>query len=173
MNIARPLITLLALTLLLAPLAGHTENERPIDADGYLLPETAKQLQHRPIPMPELIKRAESGEVWAQNRLAERYLKGIEAPQHFAKAKDWYTRAANQGYGPAMLQLGEFYSHTKGGFLNLAEAYFWYSLAAANKMPAALTRRDSLLEKLTPAEVAKAQDRAAHWAPKPEGGAKP
>ena len=173
MTIARPLIALLTLAFLLTPLAAGAENERTVEADGYLLPETAKQLRHKPVPMPELIKRAESGEVWAQNRLAERYLKGIEAPQHFAKAKDWYTRAANQGYGPAMLQLGELYSHNKGGFLNLPEAYFWYSLATANKMPAALTRRDSLLEKLTPAEVAKAQDRAAHWAPKPEGGAKP
>lgn len=173
MTIARPLIALLTLAFLLTPLASHAEDERPIDADGYLLPETAKQLQHKPIPMPDLIKRAESGEVWAQNRLAERYLKGIEAPQHFGKAKEWYLRAANQGYGPAMLQLGELYSHTKGGFQNLAEAYFWYSLAVANKMPAALSARDGLLEKLTPTDLAKAQDRAAHWAPKPEGGAKP
>lgn len=173
MNIARPLIALLALALLLAPMAIRAENERPLDADGYLLPETAKQLQHTPISMTELIKLAESGEVLAQNRLAEHYLKGIEAPQHFGKAKEWYLRAANQGYGPAMIQLGDLYSHPKGGFQNLAEAYFWYSLAAANKMPAALSRRDGLLDKLTPAEVTKAQDRAAHWAPKPEGGAKP
>lgn len=98
---------------------------------------------------------------------------GHRSTQHFGKAEEWYLRAANQGYGPAMLQLGDLYYHSRGGFQNLAEAYFWYSLAAANKMPAALSRRDGLLDKLTPAEVTKAQDQAANRAPKPEGGAKP
>ena len=173
MTIVRPIIIVLTLALLLIPMAGRAEDEWVHDPMGYLLPETSKRLQQKPLALPDLTKRAESGEVWAQNRLAERYLKGIEVPQHFGKALEWYTRAANQGYGPAMLELGEIYSHAKGGSQNLARAYFWYSLAAANKIPAALSSRDSLLDRLDPAEIAKAQDKAAHWAPKPESGAKP
>lgn len=172
MTIVRPIIIVLTLALFLTPMASWAEDERTNDSDGYLLPETSKQLRQKPLPIPDLTKRAESGEVWAQNRLAERYLKGIEAPQHFGKALEWYLRAANQGYGPAMLQLGEIYSHIKGGSQDLAQAYFWYSLAAANKVPVASSLRDSLLDRLTPAEIAKAQDQATQWTPKPESGAK-
>ena len=172
MTIVRPIIIVLTLALFLTPIASRAEDDRTNDSDGYLLPETSKQLQQKPLPIPDLTRRAESGEVWAQNRLAERYLKGIEVPQHFGKALEWYLRAANQGYGPAMLQLGELYSQPKGGSQDLARAYFWYSLAAANKIPAALSSRDSLLDRLDPAEIAKAQDQAAHWAPKLESGAK-
>ncbi|MBU1276509.1 MAG: sel1 repeat family protein [Proteobacteria bacterium] len=173
MTIVRSIIIVLALALFLTPMVSWAEDEWGHDPMGYLLPETTKQLRQKPLLLPGLTKRAESGEVWAQHRLAERYRKGIDAPQHFGKALEWYLRAANQGYGPAMMELAEIYSHTKGGSQDLARAYFWYSLAAANKVPVAASRRDSLLNRLTPAEIAKAQDQAAHWAPKPESGAKP
>lgn len=169
MTMVRSTIIVLALALVLTPVASWAED----DSSDYLLPNTKQQLQQKTLPLTGLTKRAESGEVWAQNRLAERYLKGIEAPQHFGKAREWYLRAANQGYGPAMLELAELYAHVKGGFQDLSEAYFWYSLAAANNMPMAVSRRERLLGKLDPKDIAKIQDRTAKWRAVPESGAKP
>ncbi len=161
------------MVLCLGLASAQAQEDDSLDSSDYLLPETKMQLRQKPLPLPDLTERAESGEVWAQNRLGERYLQGIEAPQHFGKARQWFTRAAQQGYGPAMLELAELFAHGKGGPQDLENAYLWYSLAAANGIKSAIIRRERLSDRLDSKTVEKMQDKAVEWRPKPERPAKP
>ena len=50
---------------------------------------------------------------------------------------------------------------------DFVEAHKWYNLATA-QLPSVATDRDKMAAKMTPAQVAEAQRRAAAWAPVPE-----
>ena len=47
----------------------------------------------------ELSKKAEQGDVEAQVELGDMYYFGEYAEQDYKKAFEWYTKAAEQGYG--------------------------------------------------------------------------
>jgi hypothetical protein len=51
--------------------------------------------------VPVLHEQAQQGDPRAQTRLAQRYADGVGVPQNYARAIDWYRRAARQGYAPA------------------------------------------------------------------------
>jgi len=48
------------------------------------------------------------------------------------------------------------------------QAHMWYTLSAARGEKRALTSRDLLAQKMTPAQVAAAQQLAREWKPKPK-----
>ena len=58
----------------------------------------------------QLIKRAARGDVEAQYQLALRYETGAwDVRQNPAKALQWFTKAADSGYKPAMHSLADIY----------------------------------------------------------------
>lgn len=59
----------------------------------------------------ELEVYAEQGDAEAQFTLGYRYRYGKKAKKNFAKAIEWYTKAAEQGHSPAQNNLGVCYNH--------------------------------------------------------------
>ena len=65
----------------------------------------------------------------------------------------------------AMLALGRLYLQGLGAPQNYVEAYMWFSLAASRGEQEAVAKRDALSERMTPASLAEAQQRATAWHP--------
>ena len=76
-----------------------------------------------------------------------------------------WQEAANEGDGRAMLELGRLYLQGLGVIQDYVEAHKWLNLAASRGEAVALEERDALAAKMTPEQVAGAQERAAAWQP--------
>jgi hypothetical protein len=121
---------------------------------------------------------AEQGHAPAQFMLGSMYSFGRGAPKSDAEALTWIRRAADQGFPEAQFALGIIYLEGLGVAENPAQAYAWLDLAA-NSAPQddevrsdATQVRDSLAAKMTPAQIAEAQQIARDFKPKPEGAKK-
>ena len=76
--------------------------------------------------------------------------------------------AANAGDRRAMLALGRLHVQGLGIPQSYVDAHMWFNLAASRGETAAVGARDALAEKMTPAQIATAQERAMEW--RPSGG---
>ena len=86
--------------------------------------------------------------------------------QDFARARQWYEKAAAQGIAGAQYRLGALYHHGYGGPQDFVQAHKWYNLAAANGKKKAARLRDTLAEEImTPAQIIEAQRLARKWKP--------
>lgn len=72
---------------------------------------------------------AEVGGVEAWTRYAESLVKAPEKLADAATAMIWYRKAADKGYGPAQLGIGELYEHGLGVRQDYYRAQEWYALA--------------------------------------------
>ena len=84
---------------------------------------------------------------------------------HPERALAEWRAAADGGDRRAMLALGRLYVKGLGAPQDYIEAYKWFNLAASRGERAALPERDALAAKMTPQQVATAQERAAAWRP--------
>jgi len=77
-----------------------------------------------------LQRNAEAGNAQAQYTLGYHYYntRGEDRKEAQAKAVEWFTKAAEQGYAPAQEALGTYYNHGDGG--DLEKAVEWYKKAA-------------------------------------------
>lgn len=75
---------------------------------------------------------------------------------------EWHAAAAS-GDRRAMLTLGRLYVQGLGAPQDYVEAHKWLSLAASRGETEAVKERDSLAVKMTPEQVATAQERAVMW----------
>ena len=66
----------------------------------------------------------------AQYRLGSLYEKGIGVTRDFARAKDWYQKAANQGHSHAMHNLAVLIAEGSDGKPDYATAAIWFRKAA-------------------------------------------
>ena len=80
-----------------------------------------------------------------------------------------WRAAAEAGDRRAMLALGRLHLQGLGVVQDYVEAHKWLNLAASRGEAAALEERDALASKMTPAQVATAQQRAAAWRPGASG----
>ncbi len=74
-----------------------------------------------------------------------------------------WQEVANDGDGRAMLELGRLYLQGLGVIQDYVEAHKWFNLAASRGVAEALEEREALAAKMTPAQLATAQARAAAW----------
>ena len=74
-----------------------------------------------------------------------------------------WQAAAEDGDRRAMLALGHLYLKGLGAPQDYVEAHKWFNLAASRGDVTALEERDALAAKMTTAQVALAQERAATW----------
>lgn len=86
------------------------------------------------------------------------------------EALSWYRRAAEQGDFDSQVALGIAYEDGVGVPQDYIEAHKWYNLAVSRSKYADLRttyiqRRDALVVKMTPAQVAEAQRLAREWKP--------
>jgi len=70
----------------------------------------------------------------------------------------WYTKAAEQGYASAQLNLGVMYVTGSGVLTDNRRAYMWWNLGAFNGSEIASKNKDKLAKQMTPADISKAQD---------------
>ena len=77
------------------------------------------------------------------------------------EAIKWYTKAADQGVALAQYNLGYMYEKGEGAPQNLIKAYVWCSLASANGNGSAKKSLEILRSKMTPQQVAQAQNESA------------
>jgi hypothetical protein len=97
--------------------------------------------------------------------------------QDYVQAVRWYRKAADQGDSGGQLSLGLMYEHGRGITRDYVQAYKWLNLIAAHFVPPsdmagtlqreiAVSARDQIAAKMTPAQVAEAQRLARDWKPK-------
>ncbi len=117
----------------------------------------------------------DAGHLPAAVNLALLYSGGGGLPQNLPEAAKWLQVAADRGHAPAQSMLGFAYASGRGVTANLVRAKMWLMLAAAALPPGrerdeAVRIRDSLGEKLSPAQNEEARSLAVLWRPK---GAEP
>jgi uncharacterized protein len=108
---------------------------------------------------------ADQGYPQAQHALGVLYELGHGVPQNYAQALKFYTAAADQGYPQAQFALAYMYVNGKGVKVDFVQAYVWLDVAAAVNSDYA-DSRDQVGKRLTPEQIAKAQDQALQWKPK-------
>ncbi len=108
----------------------------------------------------------EHGDAKAQDNLVVLFKKGYGVMQDFARARQWYEKAAAQGIAGAQYRLGALYHHGYGGPQDFVQAHKWYNLAAANGKKKAARLRDTHGEDImSPAQIIEAQRLARKWKP--------
>jgi uncharacterized protein len=116
-----------------------------------------------------LAPEAEGGRAKAQTYLGFMYANGLGVAQDFSIAAKWLTLAAQNGVPEAQYLLGGLFDRGQGVKHDQVMAEIWFDLAAANAEPGNRSfwagMRDAVAGKLTRAELAEAERRAAAWAP--------
>jgi TPR repeat protein len=104
---------------------------------------------------------AEQGYALAQVMLGTIYHTGGEGvPQDYAEAMKWYRLSAEQGHAGAQSLLGIMYDIGQGVTQDYVAAHMWLNISSANGYEKAGSRRDELAERMLPADISKAQEKA-------------
>nr|WP_281502862.1 tetratricopeptide repeat protein [Ancylobacter crimeensis] len=80
-------------------------------------------------------------------------------------AAQWYRRAAERGVRDSQYNLGVLHARGIGVERDLAAAWRWFAIAAAQGDPEAARRRDEIAARLDPAQLAQARLEAARFQP--------
>jgi TPR repeat protein len=89
------------------------------------------------------------------------YDNGQGVPQDYKTAVKWWKLAAEQGHALAQSNLGVMYDKGQGVLQDYARAHMWWNIAASSgDSENASVNRDIVARKMTPAQIAKAQDLA-------------
>ena len=102
---------------------------------------------------------ADRGDAHAQFLLGTMYENGKGVTRDYGEAMKLYRLAADyQGYPAPLYALGSMYAKGHGVAQDNVRAYVWYSIAAASGDYAGTMLRDALARKMTPAQIAQAQE---------------
>ncbi|MFI9653919.1 SEL1-like repeat protein [Guyparkeria sp. GHLCS8-2] len=85
--------------------------------------------------------------------------------QEYRQALQQFTDAARRGDPDAQYMLGRLNAAGNGTTQNFVQAHKWYNLAASRGHRHAAEARDSLAERMTSSQVARAQQAARDWQP--------
>ena len=110
-------------------------------------------------------KAADQGHALAELYLGIMYAGGLGVPQDYAEALKWYRKAADQGNDAAKNFLGLMYYMGQGVPRDYVQADKWFNLSK-EKIGWAVSLRDQVEGRMTPAELAEAQRLARDWTPK-------
>ena len=123
------------------------------------------------------LKAADQGSPSAEMSLGFMYNDGKGVPQDYAEAAKWFRKAAEKDWPLAyiaQIALGAMYAGGKGVPQDYVEAYKWSNLAAAKgdsvARMAAADMRDNLAKKMTPDQIAEAQQLAREFKPRQDSG---
>lgn len=107
-----------------------------------------------------LQRAARHDNVEAQYELGIALRDGRGSIQDYEEARKWLQRAAEGGNAKAQFALGLIYRTGIGVPIDSLKAYVWLNVAAAQDVPGAASARDSVLARLTAAELLEAQAEA-------------
>ena len=111
-------------------------------------------------------KAAAGGDAESASNLARMYEFGMGVVQDDGQAAKWYLRAAELGEQSSQFRLSAMYYQGQGVAKDRVEAAKWWTIAMAPGGEGAERIRvsvESAQAKLTPAEIAEGQRRAAQW----------
>jgi hypothetical protein len=115
----------------------------------------------------QLLPFAEQGDVRAQHAIGYMYSKGQGVSQSLVEAAHWYRLAADQGHGPSQINLGYAYQDGHGVLQDYVLAHKWFNIAGVNDNPfkaaGGVVPRDHLASRMTPEQIAEAQQLAREW----------
>jgi uncharacterized protein len=111
---------------------------------------------------------AEQGDARAQNTIGAMYLKGAGVVQDNREAVKWFSKAAEQGDVRGQHNLGIMYNKGLGVAQDYVQAHKWLNIAGANGSEVGRKNRDKLAKKMSPAQIAEAQNLAREWMAKHE-----
>jgi uncharacterized protein len=159
-KIARSVAVLIVVFAGTSAWAGDTQTISPAPRRGLFIPA--------PYALAAtVIRLAEKGNVKAEAQLGWMYETGRGVPQDYAKAAQWYYCAAIQGHGWAQFELGMLYNKGLGVPRDYVLSYMWLNLstsqAVGDDRDFKSRMRDAVASKLTPAQVAAAQQMALAW----------
>jgi len=160
---SRKFLLLIPLLFCLAALAHETLV--PVAYAGFVDAQAAYDRGDYATAYKEFKALAEQGNAEAQNNLGIMYEYGRGVPEDDTEAAKWFLKAAEQGNRFAQLSLGIMYECGAGVPQDYVLAYMWLNLAAAQDSAGAEKERDSVAEKMTPAQIAEAQRLATEWKP--------
>ena len=113
-------------------------------------------------PLPKDLKSlkalVEKGDAKAQTNLGVMYYNGHGVEQDFKEAFKWWQKAADQRFAIAQYNLGVMYYNGHGVEQNNVTAYAWLNIAAANGDQNAKNGKSVLAKKMTPAQIAEAEE---------------
>ena len=142
------------IALILSVVAAHPSYASPREPANYLAADKIMDLAKR-------------GDIKAQAQLGWMYETGRGLPQNYFEAAKWYSRAAVQGDGWAQFELGMLYNKGEGVVRDLVQSYMWLTLSASQAVgddrDFKARMRDALASKMTPEQVAAAQEMARTW----------
>ena len=105
---------------------------------------------------------AEQGQADGQCYLGLCYERGEGVAQDYKTAAKWYTRAAEQGNKYAQNNLGVMYLRGQGVAQDYVKAHMWFNISAIDGSNEKATQnRDDIAKKMTPIQIARAQDLAS------------
>ncbi len=110
-----------------------------------------------------LVRAAKHGSAPAQYAYGFALLTGDAELQDLAEATKWIMESAKAGHAPAQLELGLMYRSGTGVAQDDAKAYTWLNLAAAASVIGAASARDSVLHRLSPTQIERAQAEARDY----------
>ncbi len=99
----------------------------------------------------------------AQYNLGALYDDGQGVSQDFAEALDLYRRAAGHCLAVAQYNLGLTYAEGNGVPPDYVQAHMWLNLASLQGYEKANKNRDIVAEKMSSAQIEKAQRMAREW----------
>ena len=111
-------------------------------------------------------KSAIQGHADAQVNLGILFVYGRGVPQDYKMAVYWLRLSANQGNDLAQRKFGLMYERGDGVPQDYVQAYMWYNLGTANGAKPGAVLRDALAKRMTPDQIAEAQQLAREWKPK-------
>ena len=118
----------------------------------------------------EFRKSAQQNDARAQASLAFLHYSGKGVAQNESEAAKWFRKAAEGGDAQSKYMLGYLYEDGKGVPRDAIQAHMWSNLAASQLAGEEAERvakvRDFIASKLTPDQLAKAQELARNWQPK-------
>jgi hypothetical protein len=106
---------------------------------------------------------AQQGDPAAQFSVGARYATGEDGRRDYAEAVRWFSMAAEHGHVVSQATLGAYYWAGRGVHEDLVKAYFWSVLAQAGGDEASRHRLVPLASRMSPAQIAAAQQQADDW----------
>lgn len=163
-------LTLTMITRTIAVLVAMAASTSAWATDVQAISSAARYRVFVPAPYARaatVMRLAERGNMNAEAQLGWMYSVGRGVPQDYAKAAKWYSLAAVQGHGGAQFALGMLYNKGEGVPRDYILSYMWLNLSASQAVgddrDFKSRMRDAIASKLTPSQVAQAQQMALAW----------
>ena len=135
----------------------------PATAQNYQNGVAAARLGDYTTALREWQPLAAKGYANAQYKLGFMYEEGRGVPLNSITAAKWYRKAAEQGHAVAQRSLGMKYKYGIGVQQDYVFAHMWFSLSAANGDKFATESRSEVFERMTLAQISKAQKMTREW----------